>query len=72
MYFMLSFLHLFLSLAVFILDYCQIEVVQLDIFEIGKRWLLLHEIRVMAAVDLHLNATFYAQYTTLKSVFENS
>ena len=32
---------------------------------------LVHKVRVMAAVDLHLNAT-YAQHLALKSIYEKS
>ena len=31
-----------------------------------------HEIRVMAAVELHVNATFYAQHPALKSMYRKS
>ena len=31
--------------------------------------LLVHELWVMAAVELHVNATFYAQHPALKSVY---
>ena len=31
---------------------------------------LVHKLRVMAAVELHLNATYYAQHPALKSVYE--
>ena len=31
---------------------------------------LVHERRVMAAVELHVNSTYYAQYPALKSVYE--
>ena len=34
--------------------------------------LLVHEHRVMAAVELHVNATYYAQHLALKSVCEKS
>ena len=34
--------------------------------------LLMHELRVMVAVELHVNATYYAQHPALKSVFEKS
>ena len=29
-----------------------------------------HELRIVAAVELHLNATYYAQHPALKSVHE--
>ena len=29
----------------------------------------MHELRVMAAVDLHVNATYYADHPALKSVY---
>ena len=29
----------------------------------------MHQLRVMAAVELHENATYYAQYPALKSVY---
>ena len=29
----------------------------------------MHELRVMAAVELHVNATYYAQHPALKSVY---
>ena len=32
---------------------------------------MVHELRVMAAIDLHVNAT-YAQHPTLKSVYGKS
>ena len=31
---------------------------------------LVHELRVMVAVELHLNATYHAQHPALKSVYE--
>ena len=33
---------------------------------------LVHELRVVAAVELHLNATYYAQHPALKAVYEKS
>ena len=33
---------------------------------------LVHERRVMAAVELHVNSTYYAQHPALKSVYEKS
>ena len=33
---------------------------------------LVHELKVMAAVELHVNATYYIQHTALKSVYEKS
>ena len=33
---------------------------------------LVHELRVMAAAELHVNATYYAQHPALKSVYEKS
>ena len=33
---------------------------------------LVHELRVMAAVDLHVNATYYAQHPALKLVYVKS
>ena len=33
---------------------------------------LVHELKVMAAVELHVNATCYIQHTALKSVYEKS
>ena len=33
---------------------------------------LVHELRVMAAVELHVNATYYAQHPALKPVYEKS
>ena len=43
------------------------------IFIIGKRDnSLLHELRVKAAVELHVNATYYAQHPALKSVYGKS
>ena len=45
--------------------------VQLRIFVIDRRYSLVHELRVMVAVELHLNAA-YTQHLTLKSVYEKS
>ena len=43
------------------------------IFIIGKRDnSLLHELRVKPAVELHVNATYYAQHPALKSVYGKS
>ena len=44
--------------------------VQLSIIVIGRKdnYSLVHELRVMAAVKLHVNAT-YAQHPVLKSVY---
>ena len=33
---------------------------------------LVHELRVVAAVELHLNAPYYAQHPALKPVYEKS
>ena len=33
---------------------------------------LVHELRVVAAVELHLNVTYYAQHPALKPVYEKS
>ena len=33
---------------------------------------LVHELRLVAAVELHLNATYYAQHPALKPVYEKS
>ena len=33
---------------------------------------LIHELRVMVAVELHVNAAYYAQHPELKSVYKNS
>ena len=46
--------------------------VLLSIFVIGRRDnLLVHKLRVMAVVELHVNATFYDQHLdALKSVYE--
>ena len=33
---------------------------------------LVHELREMAAVELHVNATYYARHPALKSVYEKS
>ena len=36
---------------------------------VPDKWLV-HKLRVMATVELHLNATYYAHHPTLKSVYE--
>ena len=54
----------FLLLVIFSLDPCQIEISCST-----KHHSLAHELRVIAAVKLHLNAT-YAQHLALKSVYE--
>ena len=33
---------------------------------------MVHELRVMVAIDLHVNATYYAQHPALKSVYGKS
>ena len=33
---------------------------------------LVHQLRAMAAVELYVNATYYAQHPALKSVYEKS
>ena len=44
--------------------------VQLSIIVIGRKDnILVHELQVMAAVELHVNATSYAQYPALKSIY---
>ena len=54
------------NLAIFCLDQCQIEIFnsaqyQLSLVVVPRRYnSLLHEIRVMAAVELYVNATCYA------------
>ena len=58
------------SLKIFCLEKCQMEFICSAHIAIGNRDnTLVHELWVMAAVELHVYATYYAQYPALKSVY---
>ena len=59
----------FLLLAIFCLDQCQMKIACLASLSLVGDNSLAHKLTVMAAVKLHLNAT-YAQHLALKSIYE--
>ena len=60
----------FLLLALFCLDQCQMEIAcSAASLSLGGDNSLADKLRVMAAVELHLNAT-YGQHLALKSFYE--
>ena len=56
----------------FVSDYCQKEVVQLDIFEIGRRWLIVPWNQSYDGCWFIFKCNVLCQNTTLKAAFENS
>ena len=70
----LPFFLTWVSLAVFFLDQYQMKLsVQLSTIVIVRRDnSLVHKLSVMAAVELHVNATYYAQHSAHKSLYGKS
>ena len=70
----LPFFLTWVSLAVFFLDQYQMKLsVQLSTIVIVRRDnSLAHKLSVMAAVELHVNATYYAQHSAHKSLYRKS
>ena len=58
-------------LNVFHLDHYEMEIACLALHFLVRNNSLVHEVKINAAVEIHLNAT-YAQHPALKSVCEKS